>query len=232
MRGLPWLLLTGCIIIPPGNNPPLTCDAALEAVDDALADVQSCDVDADCGQPIVGTSCGCTRDLVARVDADLTAYEDAVQAAADQQCEVGATGVCDCPAAAGFICSEEKVCEWNYLEPFDYLPDCTNDNGAPFTVLDASINGSDLELEVEYSGGCAPHEFTLCWPSQAFQESAPVQATLDLFHDDGDDACDGIETETLVLSLLPLQEAYEASYSSSTGSVIVNVQDKSVTHTF
>ena len=78
------------------------------------ARIQACEVAEDCGQQLVGTSCGCTRDLVARADADTTAFFALRDQAHAEDCEINDTSTCDCPEADGFACVDQ-VCTWNYL---------------------------------------------------------------------------------------------------------------------
>ena len=91
---------------------PTTCDEAENAVDLALERIQSCEADAECGQVLTGTSCGCTRDLVARTDADTTRIYELIDAQADLGCG-GFISTCDCPATDGFACVN-NTCSWNY----------------------------------------------------------------------------------------------------------------------
>lgn len=97
-----------------------SCDTDSESCDELLAAlsaegeaIRSCTRDDECGQDLPGTSCGCTRNLVARIDADATCYQDLRQRARDLQCDLPVT-VCDCPAADGFVC-REGWCSWNYV---------------------------------------------------------------------------------------------------------------------
>jgi hypothetical protein len=88
-----------------------SCDSVEAEREKELARVQQCSTAADCGQPISGSSCGCTRDLVARKDADLKHYME-LQQSASELCGLGGS-TCDCPAADGFACVNER-CAWNY----------------------------------------------------------------------------------------------------------------------
>jgi hypothetical protein len=88
-----------------------TCDSIEAARAKELAKVQSCSTADECGQPISGSSCGCTRDLVARKDADLGRYLELQKSAATVCGSGGST--CDCPAADGFACVDQR-CAWNY----------------------------------------------------------------------------------------------------------------------
>jgi len=61
-----------------------------------------------------GTSCGCTRDWVARLDADPSEFYALVELAGQLECELPFISTCDCPAAEGFRCLD-GICAWNYL---------------------------------------------------------------------------------------------------------------------
>lgn len=92
----------------------------------------------------------------------------------------------------------------------------------PVFISDAAISGDVLTLSVEYSGGCANHYFGSCWDG-AFAESDPVQAWLDLNHEDNDDPCDGIMSEDITFDLLPMRDAWNASYGPGSGTITLNV---------
>ncbi len=90
---------------------PIESDFAAET-----AAVRACESDDECGQVIAGTSCGCTRNWVARNDADLSAFEEIRAKLEANACELpGGISTCDCPAADGFAC-EAGVCTWNYTQ--------------------------------------------------------------------------------------------------------------------
>lgn len=77
-----------------------------------LASIQSCSADVECGQELTGTSCGCTRNLVARAGADVTRFREILSALERAECDSLVT-TCDCPPADGFVCNEGR-CTWNY----------------------------------------------------------------------------------------------------------------------
>ncbi|MEM6993339.1 MAG: hypothetical protein AAF721_22695 [Myxococcota bacterium] len=109
----------GCFgecVDPATCEPPApSCDEVVEEFLTETAEIRSCNVDADCGQVLSGTSCGCTRNWVARTDADVDAWEDMRQDVFDAGCNIpGGISTCDCPAADGFAC-EDNICTWNYL---------------------------------------------------------------------------------------------------------------------
>ena len=97
-----------------GIDDPTTCDEAEAALDIALDRIQSCTTDDQCGQVLTGTSCGCTRDLVARLDADTTRFYELLEFPGDLDCG-GFVSTCDCPPTDGFACVE-GTCSWNYTQ--------------------------------------------------------------------------------------------------------------------
>lgn len=77
--------------------------------------IRGCTEASECGQVLEGTSCGCTRNWVARNDADLTRFDELVEAGTELACEWAAWGsTCDCPEVDGYACVD-NVCTWNYL---------------------------------------------------------------------------------------------------------------------
>lgn len=212
------LLAAGC----PEPPDTRTCDDVTAELAGALADIQACDDDLACGQVLSGTSCGCTRDLVARDDADPSSFEALLTEAGQLECDVGMDSPCDCPATAGFRC-DQGTCVHNYLHDYPYLPVCHADRGAPLSIDAATLDGDELVLTVSFSGGCEEHDVVLCWPDQAFLESDPVQVNLEVFHDAHDDACEAYLTEARRLSLLPLQAAWRDGYGPGPGTIRIHV---------
>ncbi|MGH1345856.1 MAG: hypothetical protein ACRBN8_30105 [Nannocystales bacterium] len=90
------------------------CEALVTAYQEETAAIRSCEDDAECGQVLTGTSCGCTRNWVARTDADIDLWDSLRDDALDASCDIGGISTCDCPPADGFVCNE-GVCGWNYL---------------------------------------------------------------------------------------------------------------------
>ena len=91
-----------------------TCDQLLDAFNAETLAIRSCSADSECGVPLQGTSCGCTRDWVARTDADTTCFYDLIEQAGALQCELPLVSTCDCPGADGYIC-DGGICNWNYI---------------------------------------------------------------------------------------------------------------------
>jgi hypothetical protein len=84
----------------------------------------------------------------------------------------------------------------------------------PVRIIEATVTGGVLQLEVEYGGGCREHDFKL-YGAAGFMESLPVQAALFVSHDGHDDPCDAIVHRELAFDLLPLRAAYVRGYSDS-----------------
>lgn len=105
----------GPCVDPETCEPPVASCEELEANFAAeTLDIRSCTTDAECGQVLSGTSCGCTRNWVARTDADISDWEDARSELQEAECGIGPISTCDCPFADGFAC-EEGICTWNYI---------------------------------------------------------------------------------------------------------------------
>ena len=93
---------------------PNDCVTLMNDLGGLLRDLRSCQADSECGQPMHGTSCGCTRDMVARLDADLTWFNALRRRGNLLGCNMPFASTCDCPEADGFVCNE-GFCNWNYV---------------------------------------------------------------------------------------------------------------------
>ncbi|MBL9106995.1 MAG: hypothetical protein JNL82_39205 [Myxococcales bacterium] len=89
------------------------CVAWQSAFDAEVLEIRGCDMDSECGQELQGTSCGCTRNWVARKDADVSEFWALVDKAGELGCDLPFFSTCDCPATDGFAC-EAGICTWNY----------------------------------------------------------------------------------------------------------------------
>ncbi len=70
----------------------------------------------------------------------------------------------------------------------------------PVTVLNATINGNILSIEVSYSGGCQDHEFNLTG-SIAIMKSLPPKRAIKLMHNSNEETCRELITETLTYDI-------------------------------
>ena len=135
-----------------------SCEQVRDALADELAEIQGCNQADECGQVLEGTSCGCTRNLVARLDANIGRFEELRTTEIDgEPCDQGGASTCDCPAADGFACVNER-CSWNYDSQG---PSCEETapgrvciRGIPQGSGDRLEVGSELELYVTPVNGC------------------------------------------------------------------------------
>jgi hypothetical protein len=214
-----------------GDSGERTCVQVEADFQAETADIRSCSEAADCGQVLTGTSCGCTMDWVARNDADTTQFYSLLAEGAAMECEMGTESDCSCPETWGYDCVDE-ICTWDYTANDLTYATCHASDGEATTYTGLTLAGDTLVVGVSYGGGCASHWFSTCWPDQAFAESFPVQASLELLHEVSEpDPCDGWISEDVTVDLLPLKAAYQAAYGS-TGTIRVNLGGQSVEYSF
>lgn len=102
-----------------------------------------------------------------------------------------------------------------------YPPENPPEEGFAVAIIQSSIEGNILTMEVSYSGGCLEHEFYLA-SSGAFMESIPLQlATVLIDAAEEEDPCDSIVNRVISFDLLPLQEIYRRSYQNTSGEILL-----------
>jgi hypothetical protein len=85
-------------------------------------------------------------------------------------------------------------------------------------IIAARIEGDTLVLQFGHSGGCAEHDYGLCYMA-SFDESAPVQGSLQLIHDGHGDACEAYLQSELRFDLTPYGDYYVELYGSGAGEI-------------
>jgi hypothetical protein len=178
------------------------CDPAdANCNEDAV--IKACDTDGNCvGEqtnmcveydPCDGKGCGDICQICAPDDMDC------METDAEETCNVN--GRCD--AIDDDMCPSGQNID---------LVDCSNVDlpADPFTTVSAMLSGTDLIVEVSFSGGCEEHSFAACFG--AFQESVPIGVNLNIGHSDPGDPCDGIVSETLIIDLIPMQREHATLY--------------------
>jgi len=123
-------------------DPGSSCDSLVSELSATLASVQKCTSAAECGQPIVGSSCGCTRDLVARKDADLSSYFAQRAKVSELGCADDGVSTCDCPNADGFACIN-NLCAWNYVD-VKQEPACEHFDAAELCLRGTTTSDGEL----------------------------------------------------------------------------------------
>jgi len=199
-----------------------TCDTVLAEYAAEEAAIRTCDDAAECGQVLTGTSCGCTRNAVARTDADVADFYALQAEAGELGCSFG-DSTCDCPEADGYDCVEHQ-CTWNYVTDPGRWGDCRAADGYATEIVAVAVEGDELVVGVEYGGGCSTHTFSTCWPDGSFMESDPVQVSLELLHEaDAPDPCDMWVSDEMRLDLTPLRVAWVESYGTGAGTVVIHL---------
>jgi hypothetical protein len=89
-----------------------------------------------------------------------------------------------------------------------------------------------LIVTVQHGGGCAVHEYGLCYPdSWHLQEPAEVPITL--LHDRNGDHCDALLAPVdLRLELAPLRQIYFQTRSEDSGQIQLRLDGFSVNYEF
>jgi hypothetical protein len=97
-------------------------------------------------------------------------------------------------------------------------------------VEELEVNGDYASFVVEHGGGCGQHVYKVCW-NGAFVQSSPVQAPLTVQHR-GEDPCDAIVRQRLVLELGVLSEAYRRAYQTERGTIMLRFDRASARYEF
>lgn len=89
----------------------------------------------------------------------------------------------------------------------------------PFNVIASVIEGDTLVVDVSHSGGCADHDYGMCY-MDAFLESFPVQGSLQLLHDANGDMCEAELQKELRFDLTPYADYYRELYQTDSGEIV------------
>lgn len=84
------------------------------------------------------------------------------------------------------------------------------------TIGDAFILGSTLKLTVAHSGGCARHDYAVCFDRDG---EPPYRYTLEFVHDAHEDGCEAWVEQTLDFDLTPLGQ-YSMDWAGEAGGTI------------
>jgi hypothetical protein len=119
--------------------------------------------------------------------------------------------------------SQDDVCVSVSIDPSAYA----GINSDPYILQEALISGDSLKILVEYGGGCGEAAFGLLTDGY-FKESYPVQLDLRLILKSMD-PCDALVQRSLCFDLAELSEAYNNSYRTTGGTIILHLKDHVVT---
>jgi hypothetical protein len=92
------------------------------------------------------------------------------------------------------------------------------------SITSVQITADVMSVAVQYSGGCREH-FIEMYSEKLFMESNPVQLRMRLSHDDNNDACEMIVSDTLYFDLKPVKELFSYYYRGSSGEMYIRIYD-------
>ncbi|MFZ8837178.1 MAG: hypothetical protein ACO2XQ_09045 [Flavobacteriales bacterium] len=90
--------------------------------------------------------------------------------------------------------------------PRDTEEDLSSESAStdPFTLINAEIKEDSIFIEVQYSGGCADHDFRLIEQAPMVR-SMPPKRLLQLYHESNDDPCRALIQEVRSIDLKPFR---------------------------
>lgn len=88
----------------------------------------------------------------------------------------------------------------------------------PVDILGVRVEGDTLVVQLGHSGGCAEHEYGLCF-DEAWLEEVPVQVPLSVLHDAHGDGCEAYLMTEARFELRPIADEYLARYGGGSGTV-------------
>lgn len=104
------------------------------------------------------------------------------------------------------------------MELFDPAP------SDPFVILNAQVQGDELQLKVQYSGGCNEHTFALIGPL-TIPTGTPTPILSYLHHSANGDACEALINRDLVFDLTPLKGRWQIVTGKTSGTIALTVND-------
>lgn len=96
----------------------------------------------------------------------------------------------------------------------------SGETGDTYEILESNIKDNQLSLKLQYSGGCAEHDFRL-EAEQKYSQSDKVRVNVQVVHT-SDDACDGLISSEVQFDLLPIKEFYRRQFGEGSGEVELN----------
>ncbi len=93
-----------------------------------------------------------------------------------------------------------------------------------FNLYDVRLEGTLLQLDVGYSGGCEEHDFYLVWP-EGIDLPYPLEFDVYLAHDANGDMCEAYPRETLEIDIANNPLHLDAQTLSTTILGVVNTSN-------
>lgn len=116
---------------------------------------------------------------------------------------IGSLAACDNPLALSTDHLTLQV-----VQSVGKLPD------DPLTVTGARVVGTDLELDLQYGGGCRDHRFGIV-AGRNLGESLPPYTVLRIAHDDAGDGCKVMVSRSILVDLRPIEPLVRRTGASS-----------------
>lgn len=106
---------------------------------------------------------------------------------------------------------------------------CGGDSASWRVVTDRRLVGDTLTLDAEYFGGCATHEFTLCWEGGWITlPDQPVQMRMMLDHWANNDTCNDHLSESFSFDLTDIKEQ-TLDWRPSLEELVLVFEDEAIT---
>lgn len=106
-----------------------------------------------------------------------------------------------CSACSMFLESEEAAGTGLMSRTQNQLKsDALENYQAPFFLDSVYVRGTELWIDVAYSGGCHEHDFILVWP-EVITMVYPPDFGISLHHNNKGDNCEALINDTLKISL-------------------------------
>lgn len=131
-----------------------------------------------------------------------------------------------CSACSMFLESEEAVGTGLQSRTQNQLnSDALENYQAPFYLDSVYVKGTELWIDVSFSGGCREHDFIIVWP-EVITMVYPPDFGISLYHNNKGDNCEALISDTLKVDLTetPLGEFNATTISEMRITVINNSQ--------
>jgi hypothetical protein len=101
-----------------------------------------------------------------------------------------------------------------------------------YFINKSRVEKTNLFLTVTYSGGCKEHNFELVAWNYFVMKPNEIQADILLSHDSNSDSCKAIIKKELCFDLSPLNSEYHKFFQSTTGTMVLLLEDSKIRYEF
>ncbi len=184
-----------------------------------------------CGSCSPSTVCDCSGGSWACYATDACFIEscEGVACESDTDCEGGGVAT----SCVDGVCAHAAEGPWTEGPEIPLTIGQCGDEGDAYSLNSVTVDGDMLNLSVSYSGGCATHEFRVCW-SGDFSDAAvvPIETTLELRHNGNGDLCEAYPTTELQVPISAIADAYRTQFTSRAGGVRLLLDTMNAVYTF